>query len=76
MIHKIKALPDGSSGLNVMAVANIQTHGTTGESPRKRFERDKRAQLETNLSAVCITPETSETRKVDMTGLISWKADK
>lgn len=57
-------------------VANARTHGTTGEIPQERFERDERYLLKPYLSPARITPEASETRKVDKTGLISWKANK
>ena len=57
-------------------VANIRMHGTTGELPRERFERDERIQLKSYLSPACVTLVASETRKVDKTGLISWKANK
>ncbi len=57
-------------------VANVRIHGTTGEVPRERFERDELALLKPYLSPVCVTPATRETRKVDKTGLISWKANK
>lgn len=57
-------------------VANVRAHGTTGEAPQLRFERDEKALLKPYLSPACITPETRETRKADKTGLISWKANK
>lgn len=52
-------------------VANVRAHGTTGEAPQLRFERDEKALLKPYLSPACITPETRETRKADKTGLIS-----
>lgn len=58
-------------------VANMRRHGTTGEAPRVRFERDEQP-----LLRPCFTPSTlrlripTESRKVDKTGLISWQANK
>lgn len=57
-------------------VANVRTHGTTGELPIERFERDERHLLKPYLSPACITPAATETRQADKTGLISWKANK
>lgn len=57
-------------------VANVRIHGTTGETPRERFNRDERALLKPYLSPACLTPVARDTRKVDKTGLISWKANK
>lgn len=57
-------------------VANIRLHGTTGEAPQLRFERDEKALLKPYLSPSCVTSEARETRKADKTGLISWKANK
>lgn len=57
-------------------VANVRTHGTTGESPIERFKRDERHLLKPYLAPVCVSPSASETRKADKTGLISWKANK
>jgi len=57
-------------------VANVRQHGTTGEAPQTRFERDEQALLKPYLSPACVTPAIRETRKADKTGLISWKANK
>ena len=57
-------------------VANVRQHGTTGEAPQIRFERDEQALLKPYLSPACAAPEVRETRKADKTGLISWKANK
>lgn len=57
-------------------VANVRTHGTTGEAPKLRFERDEQALLKPYLTPTCVTPSARETRKADKTGLISWKANK
>lgn len=57
-------------------VANVRTHGTTGESPLERFNRDEHRLLKSYLSPACVTSSATETRKVDKTGQISWKANK
>ena len=58
-------------------VANIRRHGTTGEAPQVRFERDEQAQLGPYLTPASLAPQAStETRKVDKTGLLSWRANK
>lgn len=60
----------------VESVANVRLHGTTGEPPRERFERDEREHLNAYLSPACIAPQAHETRRADKTGLIAWKANK
>lgn len=60
----------------VESVANVRLHGTTGERPRERFERDEREHLEAYLSPACVQPVAHETRRADKTGLIAWKANK
>ena len=58
-------------------VANVRRHGTTGEAPQVRFERDEQAQLGPYLTPASLAPQASaETRKVDKTGLLSWRANK
>ena len=81
-------------------VANIRRHGTTGEAPQVRFERDEQAQLGPYLTPASLAPQvrferdeqaqlgpyltpaslapqaSTETRKVDKTGLLSWRANK
>ncbi len=58
-------------------VANIRRHGTTGEAPQVRFECDEQAQLGPYLTPASLAPQASaETRKVDKTGLLSWRANK
>ncbi|AWB35851.1 IS21 family transposase [Orrella marina] len=57
-------------------VANDRVHGTTGESPRERFERDEREHLNGYLSPACVQPVAGQTRRADKTGLIAWKANK
>ena len=45
-------------------VANIRRHGTTGEAPQVRFERDEQAQLGPYLTPASLAPQAStETRK-------------
>ena len=58
------------------SVANVRIHGTTGEPPRERFERDEREHLEAYLSPACVQSVAHETRRADKTGLIAWKANK
>lgn len=57
-------------------VANVRTHGTTGEPPRGRFDRDEREHLRAYLSPASVQPVARETRRADKTGLIAWKANK
>ncbi len=58
-------------------VANVRRHGTTGEMPRVRFERDEQDQLGPYLTPATLASQTpAETRKVDKTGLLSWRANK
>ncbi len=58
-------------------VANLRQHGTTGEAPRARFERDEQAQLGPYLTPASLASQVpTETRKVDKTGLLSWRANK
>ena len=58
-------------------VANVRQHGTTGEAPRVRFERDEQDQLGPYLTPAALAPQVpTETRKADKTGLLSWQANK
>ena len=58
-------------------VANVRRHGSTGEMPRVRFERDEQDQLGPYLTPATLASQTpAETRKVDKTGLLSWRANK
>lgn len=57
-------------------LANVRIHGTTGEAPRQRFERDERSCLKPYLSPALLVSKPKETHKVDKTGLIAWKANK
>lgn len=60
----------------IESVANVRIHGTTGEPPQERFERDEREHLEAYLSPACVRAVAHETRRADKTGLIAWKANK
>jgi hypothetical protein len=58
--------------------ANERIHGTTGESPKVRYERDERQHMGTYLTPAYLTCKAppGDTRKVDKTGLLSWKSNK
>ena len=60
------------------ATANVRIHGSTGEQPIQRHERDERAQLGAYLTPAYLTQTVSpqETRKVDKTGLLCWQSNK
>jgi len=60
------------------AVANERIHGTTGQPPRARFEAEEQAQLRPYLTPVGVGRDAAEParRRVDKTGLISWRANK
>lgn len=59
-------------------VANVRCHGVTGEAPRERYERDERIHMGAYMTPSYLTQwlSTGETRKVDKTGLLSWKSNK
>ncbi|MGM0673048.1 MAG: IS21 family transposase [Pseudomonadota bacterium] len=59
-------------------VANARVHGTTGRVPREHFEAEERAHLRSYLTPACArrAGDGLEPRKVDKTGLISWRANK
>ncbi len=59
-------------------IANIRIHGTTGESPRQRYERDEQTHMGGYLTPayLALTCSPQDTRKVDKTGLLSWKSNK
>ncbi|ADH86754.1 IS21 family transposase [Desulfurivibrio alkaliphilus] len=57
-------------------VANQRTHGTTGQVPRHHFETEEQAHLHPYLTPAGLTVAASERRKVDKTGLISWRANR
>jgi hypothetical protein len=58
--------------------ANTRIHGTTGEPPWQRYKRDEQAHMGGYLTPTYLTQTHSpeETRKVDKTGLLSWKSNK
>ncbi len=58
--------------------ANARIHGTTGEPPRSRYERDEQAHMRPYLTPSYLSQARSpaHTRQVDKTGLLSWKANK
>ena len=57
--------------------ANQRCHGTTGERPQERFERDEQALLKPYLSPESVFgPRELPTRKADKTGLIAWQGNK
>ena len=57
-------------------VANERQHGTTGQPPRRYFKAEEKAHLRPYLTPACLGVSTSEHRKVDKTGLISWRANR
>lgn len=59
-------------------VANARVHGTTGRIPREHFEQEERVHLRPYLLATALTSSmaTTQTRRADKTGLISWKSNK
>lgn len=59
-------------------IANVRIHGTTGEPPRPRDERDERRHMRAYLTPAYLAQErlAQETRPVDKMGLLSWKANK
>lgn len=59
------------------AVVNARTHGTTGQIPQVHFEAQERAHLKPYLTPARLgRPEAGEHRRVDKTGLISWRGNK
>ncbi len=59
-------------------VANQRTHGTTGQIPQEHYDQLERATMRPYMSPACITPTEvpGASRKVDKTGLISFKSNK
>lgn len=59
-------------------VANARVHGTTGEVPRVLYNAKERQQMQPYLTpaVTALNASGNETRQVDKTGLISWKANK
>ena len=60
------------------SVANARVHGSTGEVPRVLYEAKERQQMQPYLTpaVTALNASGKETRQVDKTGLISWKANK
>lgn len=59
-------------------VANRRTHGTTGQVPQDPYQAQERAKMRPYLSPACLVPTgvPGEPRKVDKTGLISFRSNK
>ncbi|AMD01837.1 IS21 family transposase [Halomonas chromatireducens] len=59
-------------------VANVRTHGTTGQQPRALCDAEERRHLRPYLTPACVGREDDglAPRRVDKTGLIAWKANK
>jgi hypothetical protein len=59
-------------------VANRRTHGTTGQVPQDHYQAQERAKMRPYLSPACLVPTgvPGEPRKVDKTGLISFRSNK
>jgi hypothetical protein len=56
----------------------VRLHGTTGEAPRERYERDERPVMAAYLSPPGLAelgPPEPQTRQVDKTGLIAFRAN-
>jgi transposase len=60
------------------AVANARTHGTTGQVPRAYFDAEERAKMRPYLTPAFLGASgvPGEPRKVDKTGLISFRSNK
>lgn len=57
--------------------ANVRTHASTGEVPQHYYEQCERSQMKPYLSPALVQPDGQGlTRKVDKTGLISYRANK
>ncbi len=59
-------------------VANVRTHGTTGQQPRALCDSEEQRHLRPYLTPACVGREADglAPRRVDKTGLIAWKANK
>jgi len=59
-------------------IANVRIHGTTKEQPRLRYEQSERAHMQPYFSPdpQLLQPHSLESRKVDKTGLLSWRSNK
>ena len=58
-------------------IANQRVHGTTGKIPEQAYEADEKSAMKPYLTPTCVhLPRTGwDSRKVDKTGLISWKGN-
>jgi hypothetical protein len=58
--------------------ANARLHGTTGEPPRQRYDRDEQRHMQRYLTPAYLSQirSSTDTRLVDKTGLLAWKANK
>ena len=57
-------------------IANIRLHGTTGIAPQRLYDNQERNRMQSYLTPVTFDAIDPITRKVDKTGLISWKSNK
>lgn len=59
-------------------VANARLHGTTGRVPRAHYAAEEQARMRPYLTPACLAPSgvPGEPRKVDKTGLISFRSNK
>lgn len=59
-------------------VANQRIHGSTGQTPQERYDAEERAHMQPYLTPACLSDATDvlSRRKVDKTGLLSWKSNK
>lgn len=58
-------------------VANQRVHGTTRQIPRIHFDTEEKEHLRPYLTPACLQGSIpGERRKVDKTGLISWRANR
>lgn len=57
-------------------IANVRQHGTTGVAPKVLYDDQERTQMQSYFTPAILDPVVSITRKVDKTGLISWKSNK
>jgi transposase len=59
-------------------VANQRVHGSTGELPRARYDRDEQAKMRPYLTPAGTYDKAAAgaTRQVDKTGLISWQSNR
>ena len=59
--------------------ANARIHGTTGKVPRQVYDEEERSVMRAYFTPLFVKEDISETpsrRKVDKTGLLSWRSNK